>query len=131
MALLRAVGSAIPDHDYAKLASYAPAIGEKIHIVGHVKGLYWSYIEGVVSGYRLEVPAAKVEAHMSGPFMQLSAPVYFGNSGGGVFNSDGDLVGVVSFMLGAPLTNFAIPVKRIRALVKEAREMDLKIKKNQ
>lgn len=129
VSLMRAVGGAVPGHEYARLASYYPAIGEKIHLVGHVKGLYWSYIEGVVSSYRGDIPAVKDDIKISGPFIQLSAPVYYGNSGGGVFNNDGDLVGIVSFMLGAPVTNFAVPVRRVRALVKEAHEAELKIKK--
>lgn len=122
VALIKAVGDAIPAHDYAVMADNYPAVGEKIYVVGHVKGLYWTYIEGVVAGYRAGLPVDK-----NGPFIQLSAPVYFGNSGGGVFNSDGEVVGIVSFMMGAPLTNFAIPIKRVRALVKESHEKELKI----
>lgn len=121
VALIQAVGDAIPPHEVATLADAMPAIGEKIQVVGHVKGLYWTYIEGVVASYRTGLPVDR-----NGPFLQLSAPVYFGNSGGGVFNTDGELVGIVSFMMGAPLTNFAIPVKRVRELLKEAGEIELK-----
>jgi len=122
--LLRAMGNAIPPHEHVELATEMPALGEQVYVVGHVKGLYWTYIRGTVAAYRNGLPVDR-----NGPFLQLSAPIYFGNSGGGVFNSDGELVGIVSFMLGAPLTNFAIPVKRIRELVKESREHGLQLKK--
>lgn len=113
LALVRAVGAAIPGHDIAKIASSVPNRGDGVHIVGHVTGLFWTYIEGVVAGYRSDLYMEK-----GGPFLQLSAPVYFGNSGGGVFNNDGELVGIVSFMMRAPLTNFAIPVDSINRFMK-------------
>jgi S1-C subfamily serine protease len=122
VALIKVVGGAVPEHDYAQLATEMPAIGERIHIVGHVRGFYWSYVEGTVASYRGSLPMDD----KGGPFLQLSAPVYYGNSGGGVFDEDGDLVGIVSFMSSAPLTNFAIPVKRVRELVKESHQIELK-----
>ena|ERR1035437_2833241 len=116
LALVEMMGGSVLDHEVAVLAKVVPENGGKIHIVGHVKGLFWTYIEGVVAGYRVSLyPVDK-----SGPFLQLSAPVFFGNSGGGVFNDDGELVGIVSFMMSAPLTNFAIPVVSIRNFIREA-----------
>lgn len=124
VSLLKAVGGNVPKHDLAVLASRMPGVGDKIEVIGHVKGMYWTYVEGNVSAYRDGLPERYID--ITGPFMQYAAPVYFGNSGGGVFNKDGELVGIVSFMASAPMTNFAIPVKRIRTMMKEQREVELK-----
>ena len=118
LALVKAEGEAIPAHPIAKLVDISPAIGERVYIVGHVKGLYWSFISGTVAAYRSSLPYAK----NGGPFMQLSAPVYYGNSGGGVFNADGELCGIVSFMASAPMTNFAIDIYSLDKFLKRARE---------
>lgn len=115
MALVSVLGAAklLPKHDVARLAASSPGVGSKVHIVGHVKGLYWSYMEGVVSSYRKEIPMSNVK----GPFMQVSAPVYLGNSGGGAFNSSGQLVGMISFISGAPNAGFYISLKNIKQFV--------------
>lgn len=118
IAVLRAMGNAIPGHKVARLADHMPGIGEEIYTIGHVAGFYWSYVRGVVSAYRDDLPGAK-GLNISGPFIQLSAPIYHGNSGGGIFDEDGELVGIVSFTAGAPVTSFAIPIKRVRVLLKE------------
>jgi hypothetical protein len=112
LALLHADGVAIPAHEVAELAYNNPAIGEVIHVVGHVKGLYWSYIQGTVSAYRSELEEAP--EGIKGPFTQVSAPVYFGNSGGGCFDEGGKLIGVVSFIAPAPSTTFLIGLKPLR-----------------
>jgi hypothetical protein len=104
LALVRMLPGGLPGHDVAELTGEMPALGEHVFIVGHVKGFWWSYIEGVVSAYRKDLPFIdKV-----GPFVQVSGPVYYGNSGGGAFDSDGYLVGICSFMARAPQTNFFI-----------------------
>jgi S1-C subfamily serine protease len=125
VSLLKASGKGIPSHTYASLADQLPAVGERVHIVGHVKGLYWTYVHGYVTSHRGDIPLA-ITNGTHGPFIQMYSPVYYGNSGGGVFNSDGELVGIVSFMLGAPLTNFAIPVKYVRRMVIEVKDPGLK-----
>lgn len=118
LALLRASGEVIPSHESAKLAAVSPGVGEEVHVVGQVKGLYWSYIKGVVSGYRGSLPERMLPGdNFTGPFMQVSAPIYFGNSGGGVFNGDGELVGIVSFSGGAPNTAMLVHLSSIRKLL--------------
>jgi V8-like Glu-specific endopeptidase len=121
VSLLKASGKGIPTHTYASLADQLPAVGERVYMVGHVKGLYWTHVPGWVTSHRADIPLALTNG-THGPFIQMYSPVYYGNSGGGVFNSDGELVGVVSFMLGAPLTNFAIPVKYVRQMVSDVKK---------
>ncbi|CAM6006098.1 unnamed protein product [Sphagnum balticum] len=78
LALLYADGVAIPEHEVAELADNNPALGEPVHVVGHVKGLYWSYIQGSVSAYRGDLEEAP--EGIKGPFTQISAPVFFAHT---------------------------------------------------
>lgn len=113
LALIYALGRAVPPHSYAELAEQSPAIGEKIHVVGHVKGLYWTYAEGTVASYREKMPI-----DIKGPFMQISAPVSNGNSGGGCFDAKGKLVGVASFIRqGAPDAAFYVHLNNLRVFL--------------
>ena len=54
LAILTAVDAGIPVHAVASLAVELPGVGEPIHIVGHPKGLYWTFSNGVISTYREE-----------------------------------------------------------------------------
>jgi len=116
LALLKVEGNVIPPHTFAKLADNAPGLGEHVLILGHVKGLYWSYIEGVVSAVREDLPVKSLGIH--GPFLQVSGPVFYGNSGGGAFNSQGELVGIASFMYRAPQTTMFIHLDSIKNFLK-------------
>lgn len=116
LALLKADGKVLPPHTFAKLADEPPAIGEHLYILGHVKGLYWSHIEGIVSSHRSGVPTGKLG--IKGPFLQVSGPVYYGNSGGGAFNKKGELVGIASFMYRAPQTTMFIHLYSIKQFLK-------------
>ena len=62
-------------------------IGEKVYMVGHHLGIPFIYDTGNISGYY-------------GLNMIVSLPVMWGNSGSGVINKDGKLVGLI----------FALPV---------------------
>jgi len=117
LALITASAGNIPEHDNASLASEIPALGERVYVVGHPRGLYWSYIEGVVSAYRNHPEV--------GMTVQVSAPVWFGNSGGGVFDSHGGLVGIASRLARAPNTALFIhedSIKKFLNTVKERQE---------
>jgi serine protease Do len=120
LALIEAVGKAVPEHEYATLASDDPAMMESLTVVGHPKGLYWTYMTGSCAGVRDTLP------HMSkssegdkriGPFLQVEAPVYFGNSGGGAFNDRGELVGIASFLLRLPGEGFFIGRESMHAFL--------------
>jgi S1-C subfamily serine protease len=102
LGLIRVSGN-VPDHNVSEFAEEMPGLGEQVYFVGHPRGMYWSYIVGVVAAYRREVGEEK-----HGPFVQVSAPVYFGNSGGGVFDRDGKLFGIASFITRSPNTGFYI-----------------------
>lgn len=134
LALLQAINpGALPGHTFALLPKKTPAVGEKIFIVGHPKGLLWTHTEGNVGAYRGDMndPGEEVDPVMVGPFLQVDAATYYGNSGGGAFNEHGELVGICSFMVGVPNTGFFVHLDRIKEIMKEAHliKMDLSPKK--
>lgn len=117
LALLEASGTAVPAHESAILAAHVPGMGEAVQVVGHTKGLYWTFLEGSVAGYRASLP--NMMKDREGPVLQLQVPAYFGNSGGGAFNSSGELVGMADFLSESiPNCVFFIPVDVIRDFLK-------------
>jgi S1-C subfamily serine protease len=96
-------------HPAIPLAKINPALGEKVYGMGHPAGHVWTLVQGIVSAYRHDLPHS--EEH--GPFLQLSAPLFFGNSGGGVFNEDGELCGILIELSRVPLLNFSVALPTI------------------
>ncbi len=117
LALLQALGHH-HSHETARVATGREEIGSKLVFEGHPGGLSWTRVEGTVAAYREDMN----NVDFSGPFMQVSAPIYFGNSGGGGFNENGELVGIASFMVGrVPFTCFYIPAETIRSFLDKNR----------
>jgi S1-C subfamily serine protease len=80
-----------PTHLVAVVASEAPYVGEYVQTEGHSLGLWYSYSRGEVSGIR------QIDLEGFSPYMwwiQEDAPVSPGNSGGGLFNERGELLGI-------------------------------------
>lgn len=95
LALIRHLpGEPVPKHLVADIAG-SVSVGEKAQIVGHPSGMWWSYTMGYVSQVRRNMPNADENPMDS---IQVSAPVWYGNSGGGVFNADGELMGICSWI---------------------------------
>lgn len=88
--------SAIPGvRTYADLS-----VGERVYSVGAPSGFEQTLAEGLISGLR---------EHNGVRLIQTSAPVSPGSSGGGLFDSAGNLVGITTFILrDAQALNFAI-----------------------
>lgn len=118
LALLVATNSkSVPPHDIAVLATKLPEIGEQLGIVGHPGGLYWTYMPSVVAAYRDSMKSAGMDS-IDGPFIQVAASVWHGNSGGGAFNSNGELVGIASFLKSdTPAEAFFIHTYTIRNML--------------
>lgn len=114
LALLDTVGE-VPSHGIAVLAAHTPVVGEPIYLMGHQAGIYWSYMTGIVSAYRRDMSGVGVEK--DGPFIQVQAPMYHGNSGGGIFNANGELVGMADFISPAPDAGFGIHLETIRGFL--------------
>jgi len=86
-------------------ASEILKIGQRVYAVGAPKGLELTLSEGVVSSFR---------SVKEGRYIQTTAAVSPGSSGGGLFDEEGRLVGLVTFYFkdGQQL-NFAVPVEWI------------------
>jgi hypothetical protein len=98
---------------HTRVAAIAPMenlkIGQRVYAVGAPLGLELTLTEGLVSGVRL----AKGQR-----MIQTSAPISPGSSGGGLFDEDGRLIGITTFMLrGGSLLNFAVPADVISPLL--------------
>jgi S1-C subfamily serine protease len=55
-----------------------------------------------------------LDDELLGPWMQVSAPIWYGNSGGGAFDAEGSLVGIASFKALAPNVAFYVHLETIR-----------------
>ncbi len=83
-------------------------VGERVYAIGAPRGLELSLSEGLVSGIRTDP---------SGTVIQTTAAISPGSSGGGLFDRNGELVGVMTFFLRESQgLNFAIPAEDVSGL---------------
>jgi hypothetical protein len=81
--LLAPIDSNIQPRYYAELANTEPLTGTEIYVVGNPTG-----IEDVITDGRNILYEEN--------FMYIIAPTYFGNSGGGIYNYEGKVIGIMS-----------------------------------
>jgi S1-C subfamily serine protease len=127
LALLTSLNT--PVHKVAKLAKNVDAVGEHVFTMGHPAGLYWTFMEGVVSAFHDHLGPKK---DLTGPFIQVEMPIFQGNSGGGLFNQFGELEGVASFMPpDAPSVGFFVHLQNIKEFMaaNKLAKLDLTSKK--
>jgi regulator of sirC expression with transglutaminase-like and TPR domain len=85
-------------------------VGEPVYAVGAPQGLELSLSEGIVSQLRGGPP----------PIIQTTVAISPGSSGGGLFNADGELVGITtSYLKDSQSLNFAVPVEWIGQIKSE------------
>ena len=96
----------------AKLGdSRALQAGDRVVAIGNPLGLEQTVSEGIVSGLRIMDGQRSV--------VQITAPISPGSSGGGLFNSKGDIIGLTTFTLqNSQNLNFAVPLADVMALLK-------------
>lgn len=81
-------------------------VGEKVYAIGSPQGLENTMSEGIISGIR------KVGQDMS--LIQITAAISRGSSGGPVFNTHGEVVGITTFLIAETQNlNFALPVNLV------------------
>ncbi len=81
-------------------SSKSVQIGERAYTVGAPSGLELTIGEGIVSGVR---------ARAGVTYLQSSAPISSGSSGGGLFDGEGKLIGITTFRIrDGQALNFAI-----------------------
>lgn len=114
LALLTAINP--PPHPFARLRVEEPRVGEVVHTMGHPLGMWWSYSSGHVAALH-----ARAGVLPGLPLVQTTAPISPGNSGCGLFDNDGRLIGIGSQIrqteeapFGANL-GFFVPSARVHA----------------
>lgn len=96
------------------------SIGENIYVIGSPQGLENTISDGILSGIREISPGKKV--------LQITAPISQGSSGGPVFNEEGMVVGVVTFLLmKAQNLNFAMPIDLVNYYSGTKRSLKTKV----
>jgi S1-C subfamily serine protease len=91
--------------------------GDPVFAVGNPMDLYWSYTEGVISGIReQQQPDGNITVY------QTQTPINYGNSGGGLYNTAGTLIGVNTWMKDKSVSeglNFAIATTSLLGLLSD------------
>lgn len=98
--------------------------GEKVYAIGNSKGQGICILDGIVSDSERIIGSDK--------FIMFSAPIVQGNSGGPVFNSNGEVIGIATLGRSDTLTmNYAIPVSVVNLFVEKAKtKEEIKVKLN-
>ncbi|MBI5663610.1 MAG: trypsin-like peptidase domain-containing protein [Nitrospirae bacterium] len=117
IAILKVEGSSFPT---VKLGnSDIVKSGQKIVVIGNPEGLQNTVSDGLVSSIR------KIESE-GDYFIQISAPISEGSSGGPVYNMNGEVIGIATMMLKSGQNlNFAIPIKFALPLAEKSAQKDL------
>ncbi|MBO1224839.1 MAG: tetratricopeptide repeat protein [Candidatus Scalindua sediminis] len=94
-------------------------IGEHVYVISSPEGLENTISDGLLSGIR------KIDEKRE--ILQITAPISPGSSGGPVFNRNGEVIGVVTFLIKeAQNLNFAMPVKLIKDKISSKRVAEIK-----
>lgn len=83
--------------------------GDAIVAISSPEGLTNSLSTGVISGVR------RLDTHR---VFQITAPISRGSSGGALFNADGEIIGIVTYLLKSGQNiNFAVPINYARGMI--------------
>lgn len=100
-------------------ASGSITVGEPVYAIGNPLGVLTSSVsQGIISGLDRSIT---VGSH-SMTLMQTDAAVNPGNSGGGLFNANGELIGIVnakSYGLDVEGIGFAIPMDAAKPIISD------------
>ena len=110
LALLRVSSVNIPVLSLAN--SDSVQIGENVYVVGNPRGWEGTISDGIVSSIRGEG---------NNKWLQTTAPISPGSSGGAVLNSRGEVIGVATLSYRADYAqnlNFAVPSNYLKALLR-------------
>lgn len=104
-----------------------PRVGTLAVVIGAPLGFQNSVTAGVVSGLHREIPgSASAGQQALVDLMQTDAPISPGNSGGGVANAAGEIIGISEAYIppqqGAVSLGFAIPAATAVDVVEQLRE---------
>lgn len=92
-------------------------VGMRAYAIGSPQGLETTLSDGLLSGLRRDSNGQLM-------FIQTSAPISPGSSGGGLFDAEGRLMGITTFMRRESQNlNLAVPAHRIVELPERGRQM--------
>lgn len=98
-------------------------VGQTIYALGNPEGLIGTFSRGILSAQERKLREVS--------YMQISAPISHGSSGGPVINLHGEVVAVVAGSIEAGQNlNFAIPTKYVRAMLPSVAKNQLKPRLN-
>lgn len=105
IAIIKAAGKNLPTVNLGNADK--ASVGEKVYVISSPQGLENTISDGILSGIREISPGRKI--------LQITAPISPGSSGGPVFNNDGQVIGIATFLIrDAQNLNFAIPINSIK-----------------
>jgi len=115
LALLQTKGKDVP---FVPLAQKLPDTGARVYAIGNPEGFTNTISDGLVSGYREDEGVR---------WLQTTAAVSHGSSGGPLIDERGELVGITTFTFkGGQSLNFASPLDALRELLRSPRAPGLK-----
>ncbi len=86
-------------------------VGETVYAVGNAEGMGISATKGIISVDSEEITLSVDGKNREHRAMRIDAAIYHGNSGGGLFNANGELVGITNGgEEDAQNINYAIPL---------------------
>jgi serine protease Do len=92
-------------------------VGMRVYAVGTPRGLETTLSDGLLSGLRRSDDGQL-------QFIQTSAPISPGSSGGGLFDAEGRLIGITTFTRRESQNlNLAVPAQRVAELPERGRQM--------
>ncbi len=98
-------------------------VGEQIFVIGTPYGLEHTFTSGYISGRHSKKTNKKLQ--FDGEFFQTDAAINQGNSGGPMFNLQGEVVGIVSYIMsrsgGFEGIGFAVTSNMAKKLITENR----------
>lgn len=117
LAMLQVQGNSKPMPAIREGRSSDLLIGETVIAIGNPFGLSHTVTTGVVSALHRTV---RTRGRTYEDFIQTDAAINPGNSGGPLLNVNGELIGInTAVHSGGPGIGFAIPVDRVRAVVRD------------
>ncbi|MCA9177390.1 MAG: trypsin-like peptidase domain-containing protein [Planctomycetales bacterium] len=107
------------------LATAEPKQGDAVWAIGHPKGFNFTITEGIVSGVRKssELPAEFISLAGADPdatWIQTSAPIASGSSGGPLLDDHGNVLGINTWVAGGDGLGFAVHARHLHALLASA-----------
>ena len=129
LAVLKVTGSdELRESDAVAATMTEASVGETVYAIGNANGEGTSVTKGVVSVLSEEISVTAADNYSTVSFnaMRTDAAVNQGNSGGGLFNARGELVGIVSARQLSSSTGvdidgfgFAIPAMDVNTCLEE------------